>query len=135
MDYQNLKESIEFLDSGQPPAENAGLFGVNPDPLESLVVLMPVRWEGTASYIKGAALGPEAIIQASHQLDLMDIAFGRPYSSGIYLKKIEAEKKTKRCMSTKKMKRGKKGKHLKKGKRKMKKEEAPAPEAEIQEEG
>jgi agmatinase len=83
MDYQNLKESIEFLDSGQPPAENAGLFGVNPDPLESLVVLMPVRWEGTASYIKGAALGPEAIIQASHQLDLMDIAFGRPYSSGI----------------------------------------------------
>ena len=36
---------------------------------ENLIVLLPVPWEVTASYGKGSSFGPEAIRQASHQLD------------------------------------------------------------------
>ena len=52
-------------------------------PGEAGVVLIPVPWEPTTSYGGGTASGPEAIRQASKQVDLFDRETGRPYQSGI----------------------------------------------------
>jgi len=41
----------------------------------------PVPWEATVSYGQGTADGPEAVLQASHQVDLLDRETGRPYEA------------------------------------------------------
>ncbi len=45
-------------------------------------------WEATVSYGAGTAKGPEAILQASRQVDLYDRETGRPYRAGIFLRKV-----------------------------------------------
>lgn len=80
---QSLKEKIAALDKGEPPEDGAGLLGISLTPEEAKVVLIPVPWDATASYGKGASEGPGALIGASHQLDLFDLDFGKPYRAGI----------------------------------------------------
>ncbi|MGC6488657.1 MAG: agmatinase family protein [Planctomycetota bacterium] len=63
----------------------SGIFGL-PSELESArIVLCPVPFAATVSYGGGAERGPEAILQASHQVDLYDFHFGRVYEAGIHL--------------------------------------------------
>jgi agmatinase len=49
------------------------------------VVLVPVPFEATTSYGGGTARGPEAILEASRQVDLFDVETGRPFEAGIHL--------------------------------------------------
>lgn len=65
------------------PAEGDGIFGLPHTPEQARVVLVPVPWEPTTSYGKGAAKGPSAILRASRQVDLYDALVGRPYEAGI----------------------------------------------------
>jgi len=74
-------------------AEHGGIFGLPCGPDDSKVVLIPVPWELTTSYGKGASLGPEAIKQASMQVDLHDLAFGDIYKAGIYLAPVDGAMK------------------------------------------
>lgn len=83
MSNRTLAEVVRQLESGNPPAENAGFLGADLNPAEARLVLVPVPWDATTSYRPGTARGPNAIIGASHQLDLEDDAFGRPYRHGI----------------------------------------------------
>ena len=46
---------------------------------ESDLVLISVPWDVTASYGGGASSGPDAIIEASEQIDLYDYHFGDMY--------------------------------------------------------
>lgn len=69
---------------------------------ESLVTLVPVPWEVTTSYGRGASLGPKIIRQASEQIDLFDIETGKAYEAGYHmlpypveLKKLNDEYKEK----------------------------------------
>lgn len=78
-----LNETIELLEKGQPSGANAGFLGANLDPQEASLLLIPVPWEATTSYGGGTSRAPEAIIRASHQLDLEDSSFNRPYRAGI----------------------------------------------------
>ena len=51
-------------------------------------VLIPVPYDGTSTYIKGAEKGPQAIIDASDSIELYDIQTGsEAYKSGIYTDK------------------------------------------------
>ena len=51
-------------------------------------VLLPVPYDGTSTYIKGAEKGPQAIIDASDSIELYDIQTGiEAYKSGIYTDK------------------------------------------------
>ena len=50
---------------------------------ESDLVLISVPWDVTASYGGGASSGPDAIIEASEQIDLYDYHFGDMYRRGI----------------------------------------------------
>lgn len=68
----------------QDPPEGDGVYGLPYGPDESLVHLVPVPFEATVSYGTGTARGPDAILAASHQVDLLDADSGRPYRAGIW---------------------------------------------------
>ena len=82
-DPLSLPDVIDELEAGLPPHADAGFLGARLDPREAALVLIPVPWEATASYGGGTRRGPEAIVRASHQLDVEDPAFGTPYRAGI----------------------------------------------------
>lgn len=72
----------------------AGIFGFGFTPEESNVVLVPVPWEATTSYGRGAAKGPKAILEASPQLDFFDADLGelglwRPWEFGIAMEPFD----------------------------------------------
>ena len=73
--------STSFDPSG--PASFGGLYGLPDAPETARVVIIPVPWEPTTSYRKGTARGPEAILEASRQVDLFDRETGKPYEAGI----------------------------------------------------
>jgi agmatinase len=83
--WEPLADVVKRLRDGTPPPPWAGLFGGSPRPEDCRLVLMPVPWDATVSYGVGTAKGPEAVLGASHQLDLEDLAFERPYEAGITL--------------------------------------------------
>lgn len=63
----------------------SGVFGLPNTEADARVVLLPVPFDATTSYGKGAAKGPLAILEASKQVDLFDLETGRPYAAGIFM--------------------------------------------------
>ena len=72
-------------------ARHGGIYGLPFEPEASRVVLVPVPWEATVSYGAGTAGGPQAILAASRQVDLLDRETGRPYEAGIAMLPIPGE--------------------------------------------
>lgn len=70
-------------------AEYDGIYGLPFNLEHSNIVLLPVTWEGTVSYGTGTSKGPEAIYQASFQVDLYDANVKNAWQSGIYMAEIE----------------------------------------------
>jgi agmatinase len=66
----------------------SGIFGLPFDRDESGIVLVPVPFGATTSYGGHTALGPQAIFDASMQVDLFDHQFGRVYERGISMEPI-----------------------------------------------
>lgn len=53
---------------------------------DAQVVLIPVPYDGTSTWQKGADKGPEAFLQASENMELFDIETrSEPYRKGVYL--------------------------------------------------
>ncbi|MBI2712262.1 MAG: agmatinase family protein [Bdellovibrio sp.] len=79
---------MEKFDPNAAAKEDSGIFGlpqVSPHTeKEAALVFIPVPWEATTSYRKGTAQGPEAILAASHQVDLFDLDVRNPYESGFF---------------------------------------------------
>ncbi len=71
------------FDPNAAAGPDSGVFGLPFTPEEAKVVLVPVPFEATTSYGGGTADGPEAILEASRQVDLFDLDIGRPYEVGI----------------------------------------------------
>lgn len=74
---------LEKLDKGLPPPPDAGFLGIDIDPQDAELVIINVPWDVTTSYRPGTHRGPEAVKAASHQLDLFDRHFGKPYWRGL----------------------------------------------------
>src|SRR3954465_1836717 len=64
-------------------ASGAGIYGLPFTIDDAHVIVIPVPYEATTSYGGGAARGPEAVFEASKQVDLFDRDTGRPYEAGI----------------------------------------------------
>ncbi len=64
-------------------ATHDGLYGLPFDVDESQFVVIPVPFDATTSYRDGTRNGPAAVLEASYQVDLFDIDFGRPWQSKI----------------------------------------------------
>lgn len=68
-----------------------GLFGLDTDRKQSRIVIQPVPWEVTTSYGSGTSRGPNAILEASSQLDLFDIELGEMYKVGYHLEPLDLD--------------------------------------------
>jgi agmatinase len=86
-----VSHNSEAFDPDAPADADGGLFGLSPEPEEALVHVLGVPFDATTSYRKGTALGPAAVLRASHQVDLLDLqqrswpgGDGRPWRAGIH---------------------------------------------------
>lgn len=70
---------------------NAGIFGLPHSFNDSSIVFLPVPWEATTSYGGGTAQGPQAILDASVQLDLFDLDVEKPYQAGMHCLPIDSK--------------------------------------------
>jgi agmatinase len=70
---------------------NAGIFGLPCSFQDAKVVYLPVPWEATTSYGAGTAHGPEAILNASVQIDMFDLDVKNPYQAGLHSLPISPE--------------------------------------------
>ncbi|MEO8401089.1 MAG: agmatinase family protein [Gammaproteobacteria bacterium] len=74
---------MTHFDPNAAAAKDSGIFGLPFSAEEAKLVLLPIPWEVTTSYGRGTSRGPQAILQASKQIDLFDIELGNFYTAGI----------------------------------------------------
>lgn len=87
----NKSEKLEHFDPNAPANTQAGIFGLPFDEAESEIIIYPVPWEVTVSYSAGTADGPEAIKEASYQVDLYDAYQPGAWKNGIYMMEPNSE--------------------------------------------
>lgn len=73
----------EFDPNG--PATYDGIFGLPFEENEAKLIILPVPWQVTVSYGEGTALAPEAIKEASKQVDLYHHLNPNGWKQGIYM--------------------------------------------------
>ncbi len=67
-----MKKDVVDFDPNALARKDLGIYGLPFDTQTANTVLLPVPWEVTVSYGAGTAEGPEAILEASAQVDLFD---------------------------------------------------------------
>jgi agmatinase len=67
------------------------IFGLPFSPSEANLVIIPVPWEVTVSYSAGTAKGPEAVYDASYQVDLYDPFVKDAWKLGVAMMEIDSE--------------------------------------------
>jgi agmatinase len=78
------QQIIDTFDPSQPGLADATIFGLPFSLEQSEIIIIPVPWEVTVSYGSGASEGPEAILDASFQVDLNHQDFPELWKLGIY---------------------------------------------------
>ena len=81
---------IQSFDPNGPALADANVFGLPFNEEESDIVIVPVPWEATVSYGGGTTKGPEAILEASMQVDLYHAEFPELWKRGIYMQDVPA---------------------------------------------
>ncbi len=79
----SLQDKIAQFDPDAPGDTSGGIFGLPFNSSEASIVIVPVPWEVTVSYTPGTAKGPQAVLDASPQLDLYDEDYGNIWEAGI----------------------------------------------------
>ncbi len=82
------QEKIKNFDPNNLGDKNANIYGLPFTTDEAEVVIIPVPWEVTVSYAAGTAKGPEAIFDASFQVDLFDPYIKDAWKIGLAMDKI-----------------------------------------------
>ena len=85
------EQKIENFDPNGVGDIGGGLFGLPFTIEESEVVIIPTPWEVTVSYSAGTALGPQAVKEASPQLDLFEPNIKDAWKLGIAMEEISEE--------------------------------------------
>ncbi len=65
--------------------KNNGIFGLPVSPDSAMLHIIPVHWDVTTSYRDGTAYGPDAIREASYQIDLFDPVLPGEWKKGIHM--------------------------------------------------
>lgn len=78
MNYDNFNPN-------DPASAESGIFGLPHTSENAQIILIPIHWEVTVSYGSGASLGPDAIKNASMQVDLCHHDFPELWKKGIWL--------------------------------------------------
>ena len=77
----------------------AGIDGEFATPEKSKIVLIPVPYDGTSTWVKGADKGPEAFLKASENMELYDIETETEvYKQGVFLHEPITENSSPKAM-------------------------------------
>lgn len=87
----NKENKIKNFDPNGIGQLNDGMFGLPFSEDECETVLVPVPWEVTVSYGGGTADGPQAILEASYQVDLYDPFVVDAWKKGIAMKPLNEQ--------------------------------------------
>ncbi len=82
---------MQAFDPNAAARRDSGIYGLDWDESEADLILLPIPFDATSSYGVGASQAPAAILEASHQVDLFDLQFGRAYERGIHMREIPGE--------------------------------------------
>jgi agmatinase len=85
------QEKIKNFNPNDVGDVNAGIFGLPFSSEEAEVVIIPVPWEVTVSYSAGTATGPNAVFDASFQVDLFDPFVKDAWKIGLAMDEINEE--------------------------------------------
>ncbi|MCK6649745.1 MAG: agmatinase family protein [Bacteroidia bacterium] len=83
-------EKIKNFNPNDLGDKNANIYGLPFTTDEAEVVIVPVPWEVTVSYAAGTAKGPQAVFDASFQVDLYDPNIKDAWKIGVAMDKIPA---------------------------------------------
>ena len=86
-----INTTMSTFDPNGVGIANGNIFGFPYSEEEANIVLIPVPWDATASYGKGTSKGPQAILDASTQLDFYHPELERAYETKIYMSPVSAE--------------------------------------------
>ena len=78
------QQIIATFDPSQPGLADATIFGLPFSAEQSEIIIIPVPWEVTVSYGAGASDGPNAVLDASFQVDLNHQDFPELWKLGMY---------------------------------------------------
>ena len=81
---------------------NSNIYGLPFTKKDAKVIIIPVPWEVTVSYSAGTANGPDAIFDASFQVDLFDPFIKDAWKIGLSMDKINKKLKAKSRLLRKK---------------------------------
>ena len=73
---------------------NGNLFGFPCTEADAELIIIPIPWDATASYGKGTSNGPQAILDASTQLDFFHPRLENAYETKVFLTPISEEWKS-----------------------------------------
>lgn len=70
---------------------NGNIFGFPVTEEEAQIVITPIPWDATASYGKGTSNGPQAILEASTQLDFYHPRLDKAWVTKVYMSPVSEE--------------------------------------------
>jgi agmatinase len=82
------QDKINSFDPNGLGDANNNIYGLPFTTEEAEVIVIPVPWEVTVSYSAGTALGPQAIFDASFQVDLFDPVIKDAWKIGIAMEPV-----------------------------------------------
>jgi agmatinase len=80
-----MSNTPKSFDPNAAASGDSGIFGLPYSREEAQLVYLPVAWEATTSYGAGTSNGPDAILEASRQVDLYDIDVEKFYECGLHM--------------------------------------------------
>jgi len=88
-------DKIRDFDPNAIGDANNNIYGLPFDCEDASIVIIPVPWEVTVSYSGGTADGPEAVFEASYQVDLYDPLLPDAWKLGLAMDDVNLELKVK----------------------------------------
>jgi agmatinase len=85
-----MAETVTF-DPNSIGQKIANIYGLPFDCESARIVIIPVPWEVTVSYNAGTAAGPQAILDASFQVDLYDADVADAWQIGLAMQEASSE--------------------------------------------
>ncbi len=85
------KTNIENFNPNDIGNADNNIFGLPFSPADASLVIIPVPWEVTVSYSAGTAKGPEAVYDASYQVDLYDPFVKDAWKLGIAMMPVDSK--------------------------------------------
>jgi agmatinase len=88
MGHMSKDDKIRSFDPNSAADIHAGIYGLPFNAEEADIILIPVPWEVTTSYGHGTSDGPEAIFEASFQIDLFHREYPELWKTGIFMDEV-----------------------------------------------